>query len=542
MSIKERKLLQRFKKSCMVALLAAGMLMGAAGGAKAIEFKAQGEWLMGFGVADAPLASHARTPQGGYAKEKVNDNDMFGAAQRLRLQLDAVASENLSGTVFFEIGTQNWGKADEGGALGADGSNVIKLKNAYLDWIIPQTDARVRMGIQGLALPDMAGGSAVLDGDVAAIVGNYKFNENVGLTAFWARPVNDNFDAGKYGNGDHKAKNNYLDNIDLFAITVPVTFDGVEVTPWAMYGMLGRNALRGLSEINDNEPWETSDGILGQSLPGLTEGFNFAGATPLDTRATSKQYGNMFWVGLPIGITMFDPLNIEFDINYGYVESMGRYDVVKRGNDSDVVRGSTERQGFVAKALVEYKMDWATPGIFGWYGSGDDGDIKNGSKRMPSIAGAGNFTSFVGDGNLAWGAGPGDICDWNMTYAGTWGIGGQLKDMSFMEDLKHTLRVAYWGGTNAPSMVKYMESASSWNSGFGVDGPYLTTNDGLLEFNLINQWQIYENLEANFELGYVVNMIDKDTWKKDGYYSGSGNGSFEKQDAWKAQLVFAYSF
>ena len=341
MSIKERKLLQRFKKSCMVALLAAGMLMGAAGGTKAIEFKAQGEWLMGFGVADAPLASPARTPQGGYAKEKVNDNDMFGAAQRLRLQLDAVASENLSGTVFFEIGTQNWGKADEGGALGADGSNVIKLKNAYLDWIIPQTDARVRMGIQGLALPDMAGGSAVLDGDVAAIVGNYKFNENVGLTAFWARPVNDNFDAGKYGSGDHKAKNNYLDNIDLFAITVPVTFDGVEVTPWAMYGMLGRNALRGLSEINDNEPWETSDGILGQSLPGLTEGFNFAGATPLDSRATSKQYGNMFWVGLPIGITMFDPLNIEFDINYGYVESMGRYDVVKRGNDSDVVRGRT---------------------------------------------------------------------------------------------------------------------------------------------------------------------------------------------------------
>ena len=68
------------------------------------------------------------------------------------------------------------------------------------------------------------------------------------------------------------------------------------------------------------------------------------------------------------------------------------------------------------------------------------------------------------------------------------------------------------------------------------------TNDGLLEFNLINQWQIYENLEANLELGYVVNMMDQDTWKKDGYYNGGGNGSFDKKDAWKAQLVFAYSF
>ena len=541
MNAKERKGLQRFKKTCMVALLAAGLLMGVAGGAKAIEFKAQGEWLVGFGLADATLSEHTRGPNHA-AKEKTNDNDTFGAAQRLRLQLDAVASEALSGTVYFEIGTQNWGKSDEGGALGADGNNAIKLKNAYIDWLIPQTDARVRMGIQALALPNMAGGSSVLDADVAAVVANYKFNENVGLTAFWARPVNDNFNASTYGNGDSKAKSNYLDNMDLFAVSLPMTFDGVEVTPWAMYGMLGRNALRGLETIDDNEPWATNDGALGLTIPGLTPGFNYVNGTPLDSRTTSKQYGNMFWVGLPVGITMFDPLNIEFDVNYGYVESMGRFDVSKRGSDTDIVRGSTERQGFVVKALVEYKMDWATPGIFGWYGSGDDGNIKNGSERMPSIAGAGNFTSFIGDGNLAWGAGPGDVADWNMTYAGTWGIGGQLKDMSFLEDLKHTLRVAYWGGTNAPSMVKYMAEASSWSEGYGGDGPYLTTNDGLLEFNLINQWQIYENLEANLELGYVVNMIDQDTWKKDGYYSGGGNGSFDKKDAWKAQLVFAYSF
>ena len=542
MNVTQRKGLQRFKKSCMVALLAAGLLMGAAGGAKAIDFKAQGEWLMGFGLADATLTEHTREPGHG-PKEKVNDNDMFGAAQRLRLQLDAVASEALSGTVYFEIGTQNWGKADEGGALGADGNNVIKLKNAYIDWLIPQTDARMRMGIQALALPNMAGGSSILDADVAAVVGNYKFNENVGLTAFWARPVNDNFNAKKYGINDSKAKDNYLDNMDLFAVSLPMTFDGIEITPWAMYGLLGRNALRGLEDPNNDEPWATNDGVLGLTIPGLTPGFNYVGGnSPLNSRSTSKQYGNMFWAGLPVGITMFDPLNIEFDINYGYVEEMGRFDVMKRGDANDIVRGSTQRQGFVVKALVEYKLDWATPGIFGWYGSGDDGNIKNGSERMPSIAGAGNFTSFVGDGNLAWGAGPGDVADWNMSYAGTWGIGGQLKDISFLEDLKHTLRVAYWGGTNAPSMVKYMENAYSWREGYGGDGPYLTTNDGLLEFNLINQWQIYENLEANLELGYVVNMMDQDTWKKDGYYNGGGNGSFDKKDAWKAQLVFAYSF
>ena len=83
-----------------------------------------------------------------------------------------------------------------------------------------------------------------------------------------------------------------------------------------------------------------------------------------------------------------------------------------------------------------------------------------------------------------------------------------------------------------------MDSSTAWSSGYGTnDGPYLTTNDGLLEFNLVNSWQIYENLEANLELGYIVNMIDDDTWKK-GYMPDS----YEKQDAWKAQLVFAYTF
>lgn len=539
MSAKERNGLNRFKKLCMVTLLAAGMLMGVAGGAKAIEFKAKGEWLVGFGVGDGNLSKNTKDNNGN--KTKTNTDDQFGASQRVRLQLDAVASEALSGTVYFEIGDQKWGKADEGGALGADG-RVVEVKNAYIDWLIPQTEARLRMGIQTTTLPNVAGGSAVLDADAAAITANYKFNDNVGLTFMWARPVNDNFSNGYFDVANNKSsteKANYLDNLDLFMLSMPLSFDGVDVTPWAMYGMRGKNALRGLEDPVNGSPWETNDGNLGLTLPGLTPGFDYAGSTPLTASSTSKQYGSLFWAGLPVSISMFDPLHIEFDINYGYSEAMGRYDVRKRGEE--IVRASTARQGWLAKALVEYKMDWATPGIFGWYASGDDGNVKNGSERMPSIAGAGNFTSFIGDGNLSWSP-VANGCDWTMSYAGTWGIGAQLKDMSFLENVTHTFRLAYWGGTNAPSMVKYMESASAWQQGYGGDGPYLTTNDGLLEFNLVNTWQAYENLGVNLELGYVANMMDKGTWKKSGYSNGAGNGSFEKQDAWKAQVVFQYSF
>ena len=506
-------------KKILTLMLAAGMLLGAASGAKAIDFKASGEWLVGFGLGDGSLIKDVDN-------KKRHHADTFNAGQRVRLQLDAVASESLSGTVFFEIGDQMWGNAESGGALGADGKEV-KVKNAYIDWMVPNTDLKLRMGLQAVAMPNVAGGSAIMDGDAAAVVASYQFNDNVGLTALWMRPLNDNYtgtnaDNEPYGNG----YNNYLDNMDLFALMLPLKFDGVELTPWAMYGMQGKNTRFNEGGVG------TADGALDVTLPGYLPGMNeFA------LGKTGKAYGSMFWAGLPVAITAFDPLNIEFDINYGYVEAMGRYDVLKRG--TDLVRGNSKREGWLVKALVEYKMDWGTPGIFGWYASGDDGNVKNGSERLPSIAGAGNFTSFMGDGNLAWGTGY-NFYDNNLTYAGTWGVGLQIADVSFVEDLKHTFRVAYWGGTNSPSMVKYMGSGVAWDDTTAAqDGPYLTTNDGLLEFNLVNSWQIYENLEANLELGYIVNMMDKDTWDKS-YISEQRNWS--KQDAWKAQLIFAYTF
>ena len=525
----EGKTLARFKKQCMVVLLAAGMLLGSVGGANAIEFKASGEWLVGFGVGDGDLYSRSKNSDG--ERSKPNHDDQFGAIQRVKLQLDAVASESLSGTVFFEIGDQTWGNSETGGALGADGQ-VVEVKNAYIDWAVPDTDLKLRMGLQGIALPNVAGGAAVMDGDAAAVVASYQFNDNVGLTAFWMRPVNDNFD-GSGPEGSRSNKANWLDNMDLFALTLPLTFDGIEDTPWVMYGIQGKNALRNLDNENPEHTWSTNDGALLYTMSGLTPQMNYNTGPGRDP-STKKVWGSMFWAGLPVALTLWDPLNIEFDINYGYVEKMGRYDVQKRGNPNDVVRGSTKREGWLAKALVEYKMDWGVPGIFGWYASGDDGNIKNGSERMPSLAPAGSFTPFLGAGNVDW-APVGSTYERFMSYAGTWGIGLQVRDMSFVEDLSHTFIASYRGGTNSPSMVKYMSSATSWSDGFGSE-PYLTTNDGLMEFNLINNYKMYENFDVNLELGYVINMIDNDTWKR------SWSGSYKKEDGYKAQLVFAYSF
>ena len=527
-------------KKIATLLLAAGLVFGVATGASAIDFKAKGQWIMSFdyGQNGAFTGGNGNTGFNGSTNRGVSTfrgDDAFEAKQRVRLQLDAVASEALSGTVYFEIGTSQWGKAENGAALGADGTNQIKLKRAYLDWIVPDTDAKVRMGIQGVALPNVAGGSAVMDTDVAAVVTSYKFNENVSLTALWARPFNDNFDGNDARYNGNTNDRNYLDNMDLFAVTLPVKLDGFGITPWVMYGMMGKNTTTSSDGTQYNNH-SVRDGNPGFTLFPYPVGASInADGDTVGYGGTSKAYGSLFWAGLPMTLTMFDPLNVELDINYGYVESMGRYSVQK-GQGGDFVRGSMGRQGWLAKALVEYKMDWATPGLFGWYATGDDNSVKNGSERMPSIVPVGNMTSFMGDGNMGW-----FRQDYGVDYAGTWGIGAQLKDMSFLEDLKHTFRVAYWGGTNSTSMVKYMRNAYAWTEGYNSDNnsimPYMTTNDGLVEFNLVNSYKIYQNLEMNLELDYLVNCMDNSTWKK-----ANTPSSFSKQDMWKAQVTFAYSF
>ena len=116
--------------------------------------------------------------------------DRTQVSQRFRTQIDMIAFESLKGVLFLEIGHIFWGKGadpsfgNNGGALGADGTNV-KTRYMYVDWVIPQTEVQVRMGLQNFALPSYTDiGAAVLGADVAdgaGITVSGQFTENVGL-------------------------------------------------------------------------------------------------------------------------------------------------------------------------------------------------------------------------------------------------------------------------------------------------------------------------------------------------------------------------
>ena len=485
-------------KKLATLLLAAGMVFGAATGASAIDFKAKGQWIMEFTAAD-----NTNFTEDGYGNA---GKDNFDARQRVRLQLDAVASEALSGTVYFEMGDQTWGKASEGGALGADGK-VVEVKQAYIDWIVPNTDLKLRMGLQGIKLPNFANGnSQILDDDMAGITASYAFNENVAVTAFWARLYNDNYENKVAGVKNANGNANYLDNADMFALLVPMTFDGVKVTPWVAYAAIGKNLLTnpdalGTKETSASRTWATRGMVT----------------YPPKKAGDVNAYADFIAAGLTGEITMADPFRFAWDFNYASLTT---------GDDH------MKRQGWFGTILAEYKMDWGTPGLYAWYASGEDGDSTNGSERMPYINpnGTDGYSNLASNGNKYLAPNEGLL---GRSWQGTWGIGARIKDVSFLEGLKHTFRVNFIQGTNDKDAVRdttaYLNAGGIENGQFYVNN--LSTDESALEIGLSNSYKVYENLDFYTDISYLALWQDEEL-----------RGGVSQADAWNVTAAFVYSF
>lgn len=524
-------------KKLATLLIAAGLVFGAtAPAANAIDFKAKGEWVMSFdyGQNGNFTGGHGQT---GYGKD---NEDEFEAKQRLRLQVDAVASENLSGTVFFEIGNTTWGETESGGALGAD-RQIVEVRRAYIDWMVPNTELKVRMGLQGMNIPSFTmKKSQVFEDDVAGITLSYQFTDNVGATVFWARPYNDNF-AGSSERNWSSSRTNFMDNVDAFGLLIPLTFDGIKVTPWGMIAAIGPNAFGADNE--EKGVYETfgNVGNLGtsraQMMNGLLPAWGVAG-TGAGYRDPNNfdldQYATAWWAGLTADITYFDPFRIAFDFMGGGVQ----------WDDSRL-----NRAGWMATLLVEYKMDWGIPGILGWYASGDNSNLGDGSERMPYLSlgnGDNEFSNFAFDGH-PYIAREGAL---GQSMAGTWGVGLRVKDMSFIEDLKHTFRVNLIGGTNDHGILRQLAKGQQYtvanypanaNNGYGFQSLYLTDQDTALEISLHNEYKMYENFTIMLDASYLA------LWLEDTKYEGirrqmSGSKDSETRDAWNVNVSFVYSF
>ena len=449
-------------KKLATLLLAAGMVVAASAPASAVDVKMDGEYIFTF-----------------ITGQRIDSASNFdGAGQRFRLGMTFTASEDLSGYVQLQAGIDaeddtiyDWGTSN-------NAKTKLGVRQAYIDWMIPSTTIKVRMGKQLVGLPEDAfGKNAIMHPGLNSrdgVVLSSPVTDWLDLTAFWVRAGYNNWEDRDaeldYGNDTSLASKS-----DLFALSAALKFDGLSVTPYAMYGSIDDGA---------NTPYSSDDG-------------GFDGS------------GDAYWFGVTSTLNYFDPFVLKLSGAYGGVA----YDATE----------NFDRSGWYVQAKASYKTAYGTPVLGAWYGSGDDSDSKAIHQNwIPSVGGR-----FHPSFNFA----PGEygLYDPQSTahhsIAGTWGIKAGIEDVSFLEDLTHDFAVIMYRGNNS----------SKWAAD---ENPiaYMTSSDTVVEFNLSSTYQIYKNLAANLELAYLINDFDKND------HAGFALDNDMDEDAWSAALSFAYKF
>ena len=360
-------------KKLVTLFAAAGMVMAASAPASAVDVKVDYRHRISFTS----------------SSENFTGKNLEQAKNRVRLGLTLAASENLKGYTQFQLlHGEQFGQIE-----GTHGDNDITVRQMYIDWTVPATAIKVRMGRQEMGLPaDAFGENGVMAagyGSRDGIVVTAPVNDWLGLTALWNRT---NHDAGT------DLDNNSTD--DIYALVANMKFDGVAGSVYAAYATLDK----GIASYSN-----------GSTLPDFE--------------------GNAYWLGFTSTISMFDPFVLKLSAAYGEASA-------DKGHDED-------QKGWNVQAKASYKMDFGTPVFGAWYFSGDDkGDNKN-TGAMPTVTGA--FTPI----RMYHDAGKGlNTLTGYETPVGNWGVQLGIEKVSFLKDLSHDLFVSYVAGTNDQSCVK----------------------------------------------------------------------------------------
>lgn len=495
-------------------LLASALVFSAlspARSARAVEIKASGSMEILF---ESAHNIHTGNQFQNYA-DNGNHQKHFAAVQRLILGLDFTVSEYLSAHYEAQAGAFTWGgpssgniynagsgngEESRGGALGSRAANIA-TRTAYLDWMAPGTDLKIRMGQQWISLPGYAFPSPVLSHRGTAIVASMPLADSARLTAFWLRAYSDS------RRGSSGAAAPIDDTMDLFSLTADFRPEGFRITPWIMAGKLGGDV------VDFNRPFNQIY-VNGGLLP--VTGYAVFGRDPkggVANLGTDSSNSTLLFGGLSLEMTRFDPLRLAVDAYW---------------SGSDNRHSSTERSGWYAGASAEYRTAFGVPTFKAWYASGDNDNAADGSERPLSVHSGFTPGAPVLFNSFAYG-----LSDTSNRgeAGGTWGVSAQWNEASFLKGMFHSLRATYVQGTNSPAMAPYA-------SRIGL-AQYLTTKDRAVEIDLDTTCSIYDNLAALLELSYVFQNFDGKVWRG---LPGTNGDRARFSDAWRAGLTLTYTF
>jgi hypothetical protein len=405
-----------------------------------------------------------------------NEDSGFDIVERADLYFTVTANENLKGVLGLRSDKGKWGGSqfglDQPG--GSDGAK-LNVRDAYIDFNWPGTDVNVKAGVYTIGLPAAVGGASKIVAERAgAVMVSAPLTDNVSVLAGYTR---------LYRNNDE------LGQTDGYLLALPLSFEGVNATPYFLYANSGDNSqtpLQGFSYDEDDD--DTADLVFDDM--------------------------DAYWLGSDLTISLLDPFILKADLAYGHAEATAE-DTVAGVRAADDMTAA----GWLFDAAVEYTgFDFMTPELFFAYTSGEDDDAED-SERMPSLNSdwtVGSF--FFGGGSIT-----SDDINGNDNVMGFWTVGLSLKDIqSFAQGLTHTVHFLYAQGTNDN------DSALAKIGGVGTQ---LLEDDSLWEVDFNTDYQIYDELTLYTQLGYINSDFDEDHW-----------GEEIDDDAWKVATGVVYKF
>jgi len=494
-------------KKVLVSLLVAAFVASSAAYCFASELDFYGYYRAAFSFVD--------NNAGGSVFNEDTDGEDFHAYQRVRQYFEYVTNENLKAVVGYEIDS---GFGWDGGDFGADETGQLEIKRAMVDFNWPETDINFRVGIQGFALPGGAMGNPVLGGDMAGVIVSTPINDMLGVTAGWVRGY-DGDQIGDQGAGDE---------IDVAMLSLPITGDGFSVNPYFVYAWLGEDAME------DNRSY-VSGSLATASIPvayavdptptpliGISPGgeeIEFGEEDP-DANVTFTDDANAWWLGFDYNVNMFDPINISGQFIYGSSDGEADVDYLNdgfNGGDDDFSGDVAEREGWYMDFMVDYVMDNMTPSLFFLYSSGDDDDLGDGSETFPMLHNDGFVNPPVAGGFGFTGCQTSMSNALNYSFAqyvpaGIWKLGFALKNLTFMDNLSHTIGLAYVKGTNDADVGRAVNLGTGGDQWTQI---VMTDDDDAWEFSFRSAYSIYEALSLTLDYEYASLDMDEDVWGDD---------------------------
>ena len=426
-------------KKLATLLLAAGMVAAASAPASAVDVKMDGEYVFTF-----------------ITGEYMGSGDNFdGAGQRFRLGMTFTASEDLSGYLQLQAGIgadkateYDWGTSN-------NANTRIGVRQAYIDWMIPSTTVKVRMGKQLVGLPvDAFGKNAIMHPGVNSrdgVVLSSPVTDWLDLTAFWVRAGYES----KFSNDTSLSP-----KADVFALSGALKFDGLTVNPYVMYGAMDHG-----TEFHDDQ------------------------LSPHNASADA------YWFGVTSTLSYFDPFTLKLSGAYGLANLDSEY-------------GDNDRSGWYVQAKASYKTAWGTPVLGAWYGSGDEREDQYAKQGwIPTVAGRFHPTFAYSDG--AYGL---YTTTARNNIAGTWGVQAGIEDVSFLEDLTHAFTVTLFKGTNSDAKsfnqnpIDYMTYSDAAVE-FNLDNTYMIYKNLAANLQLA---YIINDFDKDDHAG--IKKVDEDAW------------------------------